>query len=206
VLAAALAIADEAGLEQLSFRRLASRLGVTPMALYRHVEDKDALLEGIGDLALARLELTAPTGDWREQPRATARSFRALALAHPAAVRLFVSRPLFTPAAQRTADAVLGLLRRAGFPPERAVLHYRQLVRFLLALAVLEAERRDAVADPRGAGRAALSPLLAEQLPYLAEAAPYLAPGEDAEAAFEAGLDFLIAGFERLLAVGAARS
>src|SRR5919206_4716295 len=87
VLAAALAVADTEGLEAVSFRRLASDLGVTPMALYRYVDNKEALLDGIGDLVLSELELPEPpTGGWRDQLRAAAWSFRAVLIAHPAVV------------------------------------------------------------------------------------------------------------------------
>jgi AcrR family transcriptional regulator len=122
VLAAALAIADAEGLDALSFRRLAGQLGVTPMALYRYVDDKEALLDGIGDIVLSELELPEPRGDWREQLRAAAWSFRAVLVAHPAVVPIFLRRPLLTPAGLRSANAVVGIFRRAGFSPEQASL------------------------------------------------------------------------------------
>ncbi len=78
------------------------------MAIYRHLESKEVLLDGIrGELELPDVR----GGQWQEELRVTARSFRALLIAHPAAMAIFTDRPLFIPAALRTANAMLGLLR-----------------------------------------------------------------------------------------------
>jgi AcrR family transcriptional regulator len=200
VLAAALAIADAEGLDALSFRRLASDFDVTPMALYRYVDDKEALLDGIADLVLSDLP-EPPTGDWREQLRATARSFRAVLVAHPAMVPIFQSRPLLGPAGLRSANAVLGVFRLAGFSPEQAVLLYRQFVRFLLALITLETEAGHELTSEQWREQARLAritfeTLPAEEFPHLVEAAPQFGGPHDPERAFESGLDLLIAGLE----------
>jgi TetR/AcrR family tetracycline transcriptional repressor len=204
VVAAALELVDREGLEALSFRRLAATFGVTPMALYRYVESKEALLEGVGDLVLEEFQAPDPEqGDWREQLRGAARSFRAALVAHPAAVPIFLGRPLFTPAALRGANAVLGLFRRAGLPSEEAVVVYQQVIRFVLALVTLETgsgpelsaeERRERAR----VARVAFETLPPGEYPYLVEAAPELAAPYDPERAFESGLDLLVAGLERL--------
>jgi AcrR family transcriptional regulator len=205
VLAAALAIADAEGLEALSFRRLATHFDVTPMALYRYVESKEALLDGIGDLVLSKLVVpTSQAGDWREQLRATAHSLRSQLVAHPAAVPVFLSRPLLTPAGMRTADALIGLFRHAGFSAEQAVLRYQQVARFLLALIVLETNSGPNLsADERRerarVGRITFETLPSGRFPHLVEAAPHLASPYDPERAFESGLDLLLAGLEHML-------
>src|SRR5262245_10593080 len=127
VIAGALEIADRDGLDRLSIRGVASALGVTPMALYRYVPSTDALVDGLGDLVLAGLDLPDGSGDWRDELRTTARSLNALLTAHPAAREVFRSRPLSTPEALRTADSMLALLRRAGFPPDEAARRYDQV-------------------------------------------------------------------------------
>lgn len=203
VLSAALEIADAEGLEALSFRRLAAHFGVTPMALYRYVESKDALLDGVADLVLAELELPRPEGgDWRQQLRDVAHSFRERLIAHPAVTSIFLSRPLFTPAATRTTEAMLALLRGAGFPPEQAVLHYQQIVRFLLALVLLETGSGPRLSPDERRERARidrirLETLPPEQYPNLVEAAPYLGARYDPAVAFDKGLDLLLEGLER---------
>ena len=204
VLETALALADADGLQALSYRRLAGRLGVTPMALYRHVGGRDALLDAIGDLVLEQLSLPDPTEvDWREQFRATARSFRALLIAHPAVVPIFLNRPLFTPAGMRAADALLGLFKRAGFSTENAVLAYRQAVRILLALITLETESgpelsRDQRGERARVARVTLEALSPEQYPHLVDAASQLVAPYDPKHAFESGLGVLVAGLDRL--------
>jgi AcrR family transcriptional regulator len=204
VLEAALAIADAEGLEALSFRRLATQFDVTPMALYRYVASKEALLDGLGDLVLGGLRLPDEQGDWREELREAGRSFRSALLAHPAAVPIFLTRPLFTPAGMRSADAILGLLRRAGFPPDRAVLLYQQVARYLLALVMLETgSGRELSADERRerarVARITLETLPPEEYPHLTEATPHLVGGYDPERSFESGLDLLVAGLEHML-------
>ena len=72
VLQAALTLADEAGVEALSMRRLAKTLGVEAMSLYGHVKHKEDLLDGLVDLVWAEIEY--PEGDWRESMRERARS------------------------------------------------------------------------------------------------------------------------------------
>jgi TetR/AcrR family transcriptional regulator, tetracycline repressor protein len=201
VLAAALAVADAEGLEAVSFRRLASDLGVTPMALYRYVDDKEALLDGIGDLVLSQLELPEPpTGDWREQLRAAARSYRVVLGAHPGSVPIFLSRPLMTPARMRAANAVLGIFRRAGFSPEQAVPLYQHFSRVMLAHVMLETEAGPYLEKRREQARLAritFETLPAEEFPYLVEAAAQLGAPHDPERAFATGLDLLIAGLEQ---------
>jgi AcrR family transcriptional regulator len=203
VLAAALAIADAEGLDALSFRRLAGHLGVTPMALYRYVDDKEALLDGIGDIVLSELELPEPRGDWREQLRAAAWSFRAVLVAHPAVVPIFLRRPLLTPAALRSANAVVGIFRRAGFSPEQVAPLYRDFIRDMLAHVMLESEGGRGVVTPEQRreqarlARITFETLPPDEFPYLVEAAPHFAAPHDPELAFETGLDLFIAGLEQ---------
>jgi len=202
VLEAALAIADAEGLDALSFRRLAGVLGVTPMALYRYVDGKDALLDGVGDLVLSTLELPGPSaGDWREQLRAMALSFRSALVGHPAIVPIFLTRPLITPAGMRAANAVLGIFRAAGFPPEQAVPLYQHFTRVMLAHVMLEAQSDPELTPDRRREQARLAritfeTLPREEFPYLVEAAPQFGAAHDPKRAFETGLGLLIAGLE----------
>jgi AcrR family transcriptional regulator len=202
VLTRALAIVDAEGLDALSFRRLATDLGVTPMALYRYVEDKDALLDGIGDLVLSELELPEPTtGDWREQLRTMAHSFRTVLRAHPAVVPIFLSRPLITPAGMRAADAVFGIFSRAGFSPEQSVPLYQHFTRVMLAHVMLETEGRRGVTPENQDAQARRARVTfvtrpAAAFPHLVAAAPGFAAPHDSERAFETGLRLLIAGLE----------
>ena len=121
MLAAALEIIDRDGTDALSMRRLARALNRDPMILYRHAPNKAALLDGVAETVLAQLHVDSADPDWAGQLRAVARRYRALALAHPHAVPLIVTRPLATPLALRPLGAlrpledILALLTRAGF-------------------------------------------------------------------------------------------
>jgi AcrR family transcriptional regulator len=133
VLRAGLELADQSGLDALTLRRLADRLGVTPMALYRHVADKGDLLDGVADLLYAELDVPEPEPDWWPGLAALARSVRRVLLAHPGTAPLF-SRPLAGPHSVRLGEALLGALRRAGFPPAEAEELHEQLSEMVFAL------------------------------------------------------------------------
>jgi AcrR family transcriptional regulator len=208
VIRTALEIADAEGLGALSFRRVASVLEVTPMALYRYVESKEALLDGLGDRVLAEVALPELAGDWRDGLRSVARSTRSSLLAHPAAVPILLSRPLVTPAGMRLADALLGLYRQAGFSVEQAALVYPQVARYVLALVTFEVQAGSAPQrrqEAAGGARLLVTAASPDDYPNLAEAAPHLAGAYDRERAFELGLDLVVAGLERLLAAEGGR-
>jgi AcrR family transcriptional regulator len=133
VLRAGLELADESGLAAVTLRRLADRIGVTPMALYRHVAGKDDLLDGMADLLYAELDVPEPGAGWWPQLAALAHSVRRALLAHPATAPLF-SRPLAGPHSVRLGGALLGTLRSAGFHPAEAEELHEQLTEMVFAL------------------------------------------------------------------------
>ncbi len=112
MLRAAVALADEHGIEALSMRRLAKELGVEAMSLYNHVANKDDMLDGMIDLVFAEIELPTTEGDWRAAMRRRALSTREALNRHRWAVGLMESRTTPGPASLRLHDAVLGCLRK----------------------------------------------------------------------------------------------
>ena len=138
VLRAGLALADESGLETVTLRRLAERLRVTPMALYRHVDGKGDLLDGMADLLYAELDVPEPSGDWWDELAALARSTRRVLLRHPSAAPHLFSRPLAGPHSLRLGEALLGTLERAGFYPAEAEELHEQLSGMVFALVAPE--------------------------------------------------------------------
>jgi AcrR family transcriptional regulator len=119
VLAAALRLADDQGLEAVTMHAVARALRVTPMALYRHVDDKNALLDGLVELLLTECPLPAgdgTAGSWDERLTAIATGIRDTARRHPASFPLLLTRPAVTPAARAVRDAVHAALREAGLP------------------------------------------------------------------------------------------
>lgn len=147
IVAVAVRIADEEGLERASFRRIAEELGVTPMALYRHVEDKDDVLDGMADRIYAELPVPEAEGDWWTELVALGRATRRALLRHPSALTLF-ARPRPGPHEQRLADALLATLRGAGFDEREAAELHEQLTQMVFALIVPD------IGQPRTRARA----------------------------------------------------
>ncbi len=115
VLRAALQMADESGLAQLSMRKLAQALHVEAMSLYNHVANKDDVLDGITDLVVAEISLPSMGGDWQAAMRLRARSAHAVLLQHPWAPLMIISRINVGPGMLRYIDATIGCLVTAGF-------------------------------------------------------------------------------------------
>jgi len=113
VLQAALTLADEAGVEALSMRRLAKTLGVEAMSLYGHVKHKEDLLDGLVDLVWGEIEY--PEGDWRESMRERAWSTRAALRRHRWAIGLMEARSNPGPNNIAEHEKMLRVLREGGF-------------------------------------------------------------------------------------------
>lgn len=149
---AALQLADADGLDAVSLRRVASKFEVTPMALYRHVSDKDHLLDLMAGRLLDELDVgTEVKSTWQEELRRLGGSFLALVAAHPAAPFL-LSRPFESPGALRVSGALLQILFRAGFEQRDAVPLLQALTGMLLGPAVHRATYAAAAARKRPSG------------------------------------------------------
>lgn len=153
VLAAALELVDAEGLEALSMRRLAARLGVEPMAIYRYAPGKQALVAGVVDMVMEKLQPPSAAGaGWAGALAAAAGDFRRVVLEHPKVFPLILGGALSLPMAQRAPSAlawfegILSVLEDAGFGPEQAVLAYQSFSGFLLGSLVVEL--RQVVEDP----------------------------------------------------------
>ena len=200
VLAAALEIVDQDGVDGLSMRRLARALGRDPMILYRHTPNKAALLDGVAETVLAQLEVDRADPDWTGQLRVVAHQYRRLALTHPNVVPLLVTRPLSTPLALRppgtlrALEDVLALLTRAGFSGPDALHIYRAVFGFLHGHVLNElqelVENPDETTDLLRLG---LHRLPIGEFPLLRGLAPVLA-GYDGAAELDRGLDILLTG------------
>lgn len=137
IVGAAVALADEQGIERLSMRRLGDVLGVEAMSLYHHVPGKAALLDAMVDSVFG--EITVPGGgDWAGGMRDRARSQRAALHRHPWALRLLESRSAPGPANLRHHDAVLGYLYDAGFTVRSAGHAYALLDAFVYGFVLQE--------------------------------------------------------------------
>ncbi len=206
VLQAAVTLADQAGLEGFSMRGLAQELGVVPMALYKHVANKDELLDGMVDIVFSEIELPSSELDWRCAMRLRALSTREALKRHGWAIGVMESRHP-GPANLRHHDAVMGCLRRAGFPFAMAVHAYSVQDAYIYGFALQERDLAFETPDSAGeaAQRRAETVAGPEDYPYLLEVAAKLPDsGYDTAVEFAWGLDLILDGLERLRQVEAA--
>jgi len=140
IIRAALEVIDREGLEALTMRRVAARLGVEAMSLYHHVPSKDAILEGVFDLAVAEAELPKGEVSAADWIRGSAEAFRRLVRDHPRAFPLFTSRPvpLVDVAAAQPMEDGLAAFARLGMTPESAFAAVQAVSLAMLAVGLLE--------------------------------------------------------------------
>ncbi len=142
VLRASLAIADERGIDTLTMQAVAERLGVTPMALYRHVESKQDLLDGIVESLLE--EIPSPSGEqpWDEQLSTMGQAVRATARRHPSVFPLLLQLPATTPGAKRVRQRVYRALENAGVAKAEVARVERLISTIVLGFATSEVTGR----------------------------------------------------------------
>jgi AcrR family transcriptional regulator len=149
ILDVGLRLIDAQGLEAFTMRKLAQELGVDPMALYRHVEHKDALLDGVAELLWAEVELQGGEAGWEALLRSLATSLRALAHSHPHAYVLLCNSRSLSPAMLQLSGSVLEQLQRVGFEQKRACHVLCTICSYAIGYAMVELS--------------ALSPVLSER-------------------------------------------
>ncbi|MGL4177679.1 MAG: TetR/AcrR family transcriptional regulator [Dermatophilaceae bacterium] len=120
VLRAAIALADAEGLDAVSMRRLAETLNVVPMALYKHVADKDDLLDGMVATLIDDLPVVEEkrANQWRTTVRETVLGARAVVITHPWARRAIETRSVRTPAVLAYLERLTQVFLGAGFTPD----------------------------------------------------------------------------------------
>ncbi|WP_084725667.1 TetR/AcrR family transcriptional regulator C-terminal domain-containing protein [Streptacidiphilus melanogenes] len=176
------------------------------MSLYRHAENKAALLDGVAETVLAELTVDPADPDWTAQLRSVAHQFRRIALTHPHVVPLLATRPLATPLALRPRgtlrplEDVLDLLTRAGFSGADALHIYRAFFGFLHGHVLNELQ--ELVENPDETDdllRLGLHRLPIHEFPLLRSLASVLA-SYDGAAELERGLDILVGGLRSSVA------
>jgi AcrR family transcriptional regulator len=203
VLAAAVALADRGGIESLSMRKLAQELGVEAMSLYHHVANKDDILDGLVDVVFGEIDL--PTGEdgWKAAMRRRVISAREALRRHPWATGMMESRPTPGAANLRHHDAVLGVLRGAGFSVELAAHAYSLLDSYIYGFALQEASLPFHTPEEAAqVAQAIMAEFPASEYPHLTEIAVdhVLQPGYDYGNEYLFGLDLILDGLERALA------
>jgi AcrR family transcriptional regulator len=202
VLGAALAVADEGGLDGLTIRSLATRLGAKPMSLYHYVSGKDEILDGLVDLVFAEIAVPEPTGDWRAEMTRRARSAVEALGRHPWSIGLLESRTSPGPATLRHHDATIGALRAGGFSLAQTAHAYALLDAYVYGFAVQVASLPFEGPDSAAEAAAPIMALMATgEYPHLVEFAQEHAmrPGYDFADEFEFGLSVVLDGLARML-------
>src|SRR5690348_11474593 len=115
VLRAAVALADEVGIEALSMRKLAEKLDVVPMALYKHVANKEQLLDGMVDIVVGEIDPPISSTDWKSAVRLRILSARRALQRHPWAPGVIESLSNPSPVVLAYIDSMIGMLRAGGF-------------------------------------------------------------------------------------------
>jgi AcrR family transcriptional regulator len=199
----ALALSDAEGLDALTIRRLATELGVTPMALYWHFRSKEELLAGLAERVWAEIDTDVDeAADWPQQLRGLLESLLHVLRKHPSAPTLLLSgEKLNSEAALVATETTLRVLRRAGFGPERAAAIARSGLWTALMLVMsepgfepgmTEADR----AETQRRNRVRLALLPPDRYPHVVEAAVPLTECADPDLHYQFGVDTFIAGVQ----------
>jgi len=199
VLGAALGLVDRHGLGALTMRRLGQELGVEAMSLYKHVANKDEVVDGIVELVLDEIDMPDDGAEWRAAMRRRAVSTRAAFARHPWVISV-LSRPNPGPGMLRNLDSGIGSLRRGGFSVALAAHALSLLDSYVDGFAVQEATMPfDTPAELVELTGSIMEQFRPEDYPHLAEMAVehILQPGYDHAAEFEYGLDVILDALDR---------
>ena len=120
IVTAALSVCDKRGAAGLTMRAVADALGVTPMALYRHVKDKTDLVGLLINAVILEEALPAPTGGWKEDLWHIARWTRNVTRRHPAVAQLRRIHQVWTPAILPITERWFGVWHHSGLPLDLA--------------------------------------------------------------------------------------
>ncbi len=205
VLRAAVALADEVGIDALSMRRLSDELGVVPMALYKHVANKEELLDGMVDVVIGEIDPSTVGDDWKTAVRQRILSARRVLRRHPWAPAVIESRTSLTPAAIAYVDSLIGMFLAGGFSPD---LTHHALHAIGSRIYGFTQEVLNDAQNPGPGPESAAVRALAATFPNIAvmmaavfhEQPSFVGRGCDDQYEFEFALDLLLSGLERLRA------
>jgi AcrR family transcriptional regulator len=211
VLAAAVRLADEGGIESLTMRRLAEDLGAEAMSLYYHVARKEDILDGLVDVIAREVneavtQIAAPSGPdgWKAVMRRRILSARQVFLRHPWAPAVFEGRTEASLEVLRYFDGVLGLMRAGGFSYDQA--HHALHALGSRAFGFTQEMFTPSDGAPPPSEAAAAFEAMAGQFPHLAGMLADVVHDDpdstlgwcDDQAEFEFGLDLILDGLDRL--------
>jgi AcrR family transcriptional regulator len=200
VLQAAVGLADRQGLGALTMRALGADLGVEAMSLYKHVANKEAILDGVVELIVGQIEIPSQGTPWKQAMRQRAVSARSVLADHAWAIGLLETRGSMGPATMRYLDAILGNLRAAGFTIQNAVHAFWLLDSYVYGHVIQETTLAPGrTSPPPTASTAALleqAPMA--EYPHLVEVAEHAMRSDySVDGEFRYGLDLILDALER---------
>jgi AcrR family transcriptional regulator len=210
ILRTAVAMADEGGAESLSMRKIAQELGVVPMALYKHVANKDEMLDGMVDVVVGEIDPPIEGADWKTAMRERILSARRALLRHPWASQVIESRAEPTPTIIGYMDSMMGIFISGGFSVD--LMHHAMHVMGSRILGFSQELFDDTSSMPADEA-IAMWAQLAEHYPNIAALIGEISGGDishdegsvvgggcDDQFEFEFALDLMLDGLERLRA------
>ncbi|MGH2417319.1 MAG: TetR/AcrR family transcriptional regulator C-terminal domain-containing protein [Candidatus Limnocylindria bacterium] len=199
VIEAAIALADESGIDSLSMRRLGQALGVEAMSLYNHVANKDDILDGIVDIVLDEVELPDHGAEWKAALRRTAISMHDALVRHPWAASLMLSANRDSEARMRYMNAILGSLRGGGFSADMTDHAYHALESHIFGFTLWIVGMNLDTASLPDLASAFLERISTGEYPHLIEHVHQHLKERDPqdEGEFAFGLDLILDGLER---------
>ena len=207
---AAIAVADQGGIESLTMRKLAQELGVEAMSLYYHVANKDQVLDGVVEVIVAeiiaatsQIDDPASPGEWKTAMRRKILAAREILLLHPWAPGVIETRTTMSPSIIMYFEALLGVFRSGGFSYD--VAHHALHALGSRALGFSQELFKPDDASGEDASSAMLEEM-ASRLPNLVGMMSEIAhddPGStlgwcDDQTEFEFGLDLILDGLDKL--------
>jgi AcrR family transcriptional regulator len=209
VLAAAVELADEGGIEAVTMRRLAQQLGVEAMSLYYHVANKDEVLDGMIDAVMTELNTAVAAvetdSDWKSGVRGRILTAREVLLRHKWAPGVLESRINMSPSVMQYFDSIGSRFMAAGFSMD--LTHHAMHALGSRALGFTQElfdSGDDEESDPEA--DAAMFEQMAAQFPFLAEMARQVSHDDDStlgwcddQFEFEFGLDLILDGLDSKL-------
>lgn len=199
VLRAAIALADEHGIDKLTMRGLGRELGVEAMSLYNHVGSKDDILDAMIDLVVEDIAVPPAGTYWKDAMRERALSAHGVLLAHPWAPMLLMSRYNIGPGMTRYLDATFGRLFEGGFSVEGALDAWNTLDSHLYGFTLQELNLPFEADEAPQVSAEVISQLSAPDFPHVTRVIGHvMASGRHEDFTF--GLDLILDALERRLA------
>lgn len=199
VIATALQLLDEVGLDGLTMRVLAKALDIQAPSLYWHLPNKRALIDAMADAMLAGVARTRSRASWQKVLRMVAAELRHALTVRRDGARVFAGTYVVSDNVLRVGDAMIGALARAGASGQLAAWGSFSLLYFVLGFAMEEQGSSREGEPDLAAHKAAFLAMTEHAYPATFQVADKLFD-VDFDQRFEFGLDLLIAGLERRMA------